>query len=178
MGGPGGGSSRDCCGALPLAKVCCCGESIGERRATSPQRYRGGGSPVRCCGCKRRLTAYALRQMYLERAPLEELAKTRRLHELPTARLDGYLRGEGISTAGSMDDVMLRCYAHMGCDSAAVAAPPSPPRSPRRKAASPAHGADIRCVATPQRRRGLAFSSGGGRGEDEASRSTRRRTSA
>merc|ERR1719195_166508 len=87
-----------------------CGSCGGVMR-----RQRGlPGGPLECQTCKNGKSRYILRQRYIAEAPISQLAGEGVLHEVTTARLCDYLWGEGLPTSGLMQDIVDRCYEHLG----------------------------------------------------------------
>merc|ERR1719195_455693 len=87
-----------------------CGSCGGVMR-----RQRGlPGGPLECQTCKNGKSRYILRQRYIAEAPISQLAGEGVLHEVTTARLCDYLWGEGLPTNGLMQDIVDRCYEHLG----------------------------------------------------------------
>jgi len=64
--------------------------------------------------CKNGKSRYILRQLYIAEAPISQLASEGVLHEVTTARLCDFLWGEGLPTNGLMQDIVDRCYEHLG----------------------------------------------------------------
>lgn len=67
-----------------------------------------------CSNCHRRLTTYALRQVYLAWTPIPDLAQQGTLHEVPSERLREFLQRKGLPTNGCMQDFMDRLYSLSG----------------------------------------------------------------
>lgn len=72
------------------------------------------GGSLECQTCTNGKSRYIIRQRYIAEAPISQLANEGVLHEVTTARLCDFLWGEGLPTNGLMQDIVDRCYEHLG----------------------------------------------------------------
>lgn len=120
-------SPQDDAGPAPKKKLvgervdgvkCHCGGNMiahGDNEVQSCRVENGGTGyervPFACDRCHIRFTRYGLRQLKVEQTALSELARNRRLYEVPSARLRQCLIDEELETKGCMEDFMRELYS-------------------------------------------------------------------